>query len=598
VSFPLGNFANNQRLFSIYDGPAYEDANAYLDITKTDVGDPANTNPFSDCIHVPPTWNFDNHSCDQTKWAAAHTLAVPYDPNHGTNTTGCYLPNAAIAWKQPNGFFYPPAFHSDKLFFHKVDIRHFVIEPGFASAAGVDSKPAVEKMGVFSCPPQTSPYGIYSQLQTDNTCCPINTKKTNGKCVPTFLLQTDQFAARARYCTYNATMFDNYTDVDRQTELNDDDGTLTGLINTISVNQDKFFSAPVETPECLSDVGVTPSASSADPAKYPGTAVTSPYDYVTTVVFPKCAANGEGAACGPEWAQDCTNPQCYGVPVYREKLKPAEVGMSPPVIRLMGQSNWQRSSLTTYNNTYYVDTSPSFKAQQTRYAAITHYNVFQKDQTYYLFLVFAKPTTRQTYDIFVGANDKKFEATNGTNVPAGSPFFLTRVSVPSSYLFDDTQAWPTGWSHNYDTKSGILRITMDMSKVSDFKTNYDTERKNKCQPESFCKWTGAAANPCQCSITDTNDPLYNECHQPAAGLDAVCRWAVKDVDCPAGGCYGFGVTLSSNFVNSDSPPNPAPTTECFKKTDPGWNVPWNKITTAGDACLYTDNTPPAGVFCP
>ena len=86
---------------------------------------------------------------------------------------------------------------------------------------------------------------------------------------------------------------------------------------------------------------------------------------------------------------------------------------------------------------------------------------------------------------------------------------------------------------------------MDMSKVSDFQTNYDSERKNKCQPESFCKWTGAAANPCQCSITDINDPLYNECHQPAAGLDAVCRWAVKDVDCPAGGCYGIGVTLAS-----------------------------------------------------
>jgi hypothetical protein len=51
-------------------------------------------------------------------------------------------------------------------------------------------------MGGFSCPTNTSPYGIYSQLQMDNTCCPINTKKTNGKCVPTFLFETDQFAAR------------------------------------------------------------------------------------------------------------------------------------------------------------------------------------------------------------------------------------------------------------------------------------------------------------------------------------------------------------------------------------------------------------------
>ena len=41
----------------------------------------------------------------------------------------CYLPNAAIGWKQPNGFYYPPAFHSQNLFFNNVDIRHFVIEP-------------------------------------------------------------------------------------------------------------------------------------------------------------------------------------------------------------------------------------------------------------------------------------------------------------------------------------------------------------------------------------------------------------------------------------------------------------------------------------
>ena len=54
---------------------------------------------------------------------------MPYDPINKV----CYLPNAAIAWKQPNGFYYPPAFHSRNLFFNNVDIRHFVIEPLFKS---------------------------------------------------------------------------------------------------------------------------------------------------------------------------------------------------------------------------------------------------------------------------------------------------------------------------------------------------------------------------------------------------------------------------------------------------------------------------------
>jgi hypothetical protein len=43
----------------------------------------------------------------------------------------CYLPNAGIGWKQPNGFYYSPAFHSTNLFFDGVDIRHFVTETLF-----------------------------------------------------------------------------------------------------------------------------------------------------------------------------------------------------------------------------------------------------------------------------------------------------------------------------------------------------------------------------------------------------------------------------------------------------------------------------------
>ena len=39
ISMPLDNFAANQRFFNIYDGPAYQDSNAYLDIKKTDLTD-------------------------------------------------------------------------------------------------------------------------------------------------------------------------------------------------------------------------------------------------------------------------------------------------------------------------------------------------------------------------------------------------------------------------------------------------------------------------------------------------------------------------------------------------------------------------------
>lgn len=48
-------------------------------------------------------------------------------------------------------------------------------------------------------------------------------------------------AVANRYSTWNSPLFSGFTDIDRQTELNDDDGSLSGLVNTVSVNQDPFL---------------------------------------------------------------------------------------------------------------------------------------------------------------------------------------------------------------------------------------------------------------------------------------------------------------------------------------------------------------------
>jgi cell migration-inducing and hyaluronan-binding protein len=81
---------------------------------------------------------------------------------------------------------------------------------------------------------------------------------------------TDFAKTKQVYCFPTLDMFNGFTSIDRQTELNDDDGTLTGLSNdvavnlpnlppslkqTISVNDDNYFTAPVETPQCLSNIG-------------------------------------------------------------------------------------------------------------------------------------------------------------------------------------------------------------------------------------------------------------------------------------------------------------------------------------------------------
>ena len=253
ISMPKDNFVVNQRLFNIYDGPSYEDSNGFLDIT-----------PTSFKLHAvgPPDGNTGN--CAEADNMYERVIGVPKDKSNA-----CYLPNAAIAWKQPNGFYYPPAFHSQNLFFDKVPIRHYVIEPSF------------------------SPNGLF---------------------------KTDLEAVKKRYCNFNNNMFNNFSDIDRQTELNDDDGSLTGLVKTISVNQDAFFNAPYSTLECASDD--RQRECQTDPTETsPGTANTSPYDYVSTVLFPDCGSTasctGNGTArpigIGPRTARTMTASACRSI---------------------------------------------------------------------------------------------------------------------------------------------------------------------------------------------------------------------------------------------------------------------------------------------
>ena len=252
VSLPLVNFMVNQKMLNIYDGPNYQDSDIFLDITTTDcTGD--------QCIY------------------GSSTQGIRKGPSR------CYLPNAAIAWKQPNGFFYPPAFHSTNLFFDNVEIRHYVIAPLFKAPLGVT-------------PAQN--FGQGGTYLTDLDGITVGGKKTVQGVADAYCGSLGAVGP-----PNISNFFTGFTGIDRQTELSDDDGSLTGLSNsllqpippnppnplkqTISVNEDEFFASPVETAECLSNTGIAASkACSAPDVKVPAaTAKTSPYDYVVTVVY-------------------------------------------------------------------------------------------------------------------------------------------------------------------------------------------------------------------------------------------------------------------------------------------------------------------------
>jgi hypothetical protein len=68
---------------------------------------------------------------------------------------------------------------------------------------------------------------------------------------------TDTLQTGKSYCNWTRTLFDGFAGNDRQTVLNDDDGSLTGYTRSISVNLDDFFLAPVQAIECRSDETAT-----------------------------------------------------------------------------------------------------------------------------------------------------------------------------------------------------------------------------------------------------------------------------------------------------------------------------------------------------
>ncbi|MFZ0927160.1 MAG: hypothetical protein WAN11_01065 [Syntrophobacteraceae bacterium] len=544
ITMPISNFSMQQRLFNVYDGPNYQDSNAYLDITKTKLESQCTPD---NCPAV-------------TGWMYTAAQGIPIDQESGPTRSerNCILPNAAIGWKQPNGFYYPPAFHSKNLYFDNVDIRHLVIEP-------------LWKPGTF---------------------------------------ESDLTQVKENYCTYDPTLttpttknqtFTGFTGVDRQTVLNDDDGSLTGLLSpttpaageTISVNLDPFFTAPVEAPECASFDLRTNGGNATG-----GTANTSPYQYVSTVVYPACVVEKNcGGHCSlfnescardgdcpvhqnspvqtclnSTWGEACSDPSCYGVPLSRQMVTtPADNNRTIP---MMGMGFSQRSMLTANNGTYYMDTTVSATTQKKGLAGpvpITSLNVFQPGASYYVFFVYPNELIKQKYQIYIGSGITDFD----TNMSK----YITPVRVD---IRNDALKFVEGVTWNGLTATingGVVTVSTDFS---EFKTDFDATAADYCRPKEFCQLVGGT---CQTSL-DPSDPLHDVSQQICANI------AGKDIDCPLfqfpgptgmlPGCIGFKITLgdSTQFGAYDVNRRPVPC--CFPQT------PWNVTLSPQNAEIATD----------
>ena len=167
--------------------------------------------------------------------------------------------------------------------------------------------------------------------------------------------------------------------------------------------------------------------------------------------------------------------------------------------------------------------------------------IFHGGQMYYVFFIYAKPSTYQTYDIYVGP--KYVEQLTVTPIRANLPAELQFHTVPGG-----------GWvlPPKPDKTTGTVRVTIDLSGEQ---TVFDDSVSKFCQPTSFCtmkKVNGKDACGCQ--------PGNPKCTD-----DRVCAWGTEQLDCPMDpepnfankmGCYGFAFTMPKDFEAPDLPVTP------------------------------------------
>jgi hypothetical protein len=324
------------------------------------------------------------------------------------------------------------------------------------------------------------------------------------------------------------------------------------------------------------------------PVTVSSTARTSPYDYVSTVVYPACAVSGGCEALN--WSQECSNEDCFGVPLYRlyktgsERPMPAVTTNIPQFIRMAGASIFQRQSMTVNHGRYYVDLTVDAD-KQLAFGNLT--NVFMGGQTYDFFYLFAKVDTQQTYQMFVG------QGLNPVDVVKSVKPIRVNIKTAPLVITPDTQRTALNPPPTYDMSTGILTVTLDLKA---FQPDYMTALADHCVPRTFCQWTGSK---CVGKMpANVFPPLTPDEQLNVDDLNATCAYAGKDIDCPTGGCVGCSVTLPESFEAKDQTAanNFAllkPLAMCYPN-----NATWNRTPTALTTGACTAATAPLNCnFC-
>ena len=524
-----------KRLINIYDGPFFADGNAF-----------ANTQPFecdASIIGDDGSPQCGIYMSTVQPRACHYPATIPAD-----STTMCVI-DAAVGWKQPNGFYYPPAFAFERSAFDDESARHNVVDQ-------------------------------YAQYIQGNLASPDH---------PTTYAELRDYVG--------------ITPIDSSTILNDLDGTFTGncwgdgcstlsLPNpqrrTSSVSANRFFDAPSQNPECQS-YGVQ----------------TAPNEFLTTVVAPLTA--DESAIDPTVWGMSAPFP---AVAIYRQRLLADEPACTGAVCDgstwscdhaafMMGAQNGQAPYLTDADGTYYLDTDSAGQSP-TCIAGNDHVPPsnfraapFTAGQSYVLYQLFASDDARTTYQFYGGGADGQWvwvQPHVSTATGPANNLAVTPITDPTLVAQLDA---------NITTHAdGVVEIVFDSSLLADRFAFTARPAGEQCVP----------LDACQVSTDGSHCTLASGFAEPelADTVRAICEtWATRVAgttpdsqglslsDCPADGCLGYAFTLPPGWMPQSYGAVGAGRATCFPD-DPVWNRPLQVIPQDADVCA--DPPPPSG-FC-
>jgi hypothetical protein len=600
------DFFQPKRLITIYDGPHFADGNTFVNVGSWK----CNPQPCAG-----------KANCDAEFDCGIYSSTVqPAVTNNGqVDKTMMEVIDAAIGWKQPNGFYYPPAFAYRK--------------SNFVKTLG-DMPAGVKELNqCFSYGPQDD----FKEPTPRAGSCRHNVIDRTRAYIKGNLISPN---AQPQIIGPGGDLPQPVTPIDFSTILLDIDGSLTGAkgslsgqeVATSSISRNPFFDAPSQSPECLS-FGLQ----------------TSPFQFVTTMVAPLAKSPALGDTNVQPWTtfickngyddnmcpcppppppptpSPTPNPVFSSplVPIYRQWRFPGEPVECGAICSATGQYNCDRGTFmigpdvghATYltmaqpqalmpnaqpGALYYIDTNsggngvtkPDISCIKAR-TCVERPPTFLGSKSYVVYDLFARNDSKISYQFYVGPGSTPTSlAARYVHV---TPHEHTGVSFESSVRDACVPGGGTAWCKDLPVptvdSNGVLTVVLDQSKIKD---DYQISQRpdyERCMPRNFCYFDSTAkqCKPC----TKDNANCIGQADRLQSDIDAlshvdanmenpanvICQdWGGfasgtttntlgerSFVDCPASGCLGLAFTLPQNF--SSKPYNEVGATQshCFDR---------------------------------